>query len=215
VGSGFKAPTLDELFHSYPAFNFFANPNLTPETSTGFDVGFDQTLAAAPLSFGATYFRINIRNLIDDNADFTSYVNIGRARTDGVESFVSYQPLETLTLRLDYTYTEAIDEILNQELLRRPKHKGSLNARWQATSRLSLNTTLLTIGSWADGNRDFSIPRLTAPGYTTVDIAASYDINSNVALLARVANIFNRRYETPIGFQQPGVGAYAGIKVKL
>jgi vitamin B12 transporter len=215
VGSGFKAPTLDELFHSYPAFNFFANPNLTPETSTGFDVGFDQTLAAAPLSFGATYFRINIRNLIDDNADFTSYVNIGRARTDGIESFVSYQPLETLTLRLDYTYTEAVDEILNQDLLRRPKHKGSLNAQWQATSRLSLNTSILTVGSWADGNRDFSIPRLTAPGYTTVDIAASYAINNNVALLARAANLFNRRYETPIGFQQPGVGAYAGVRVKL
>ena len=215
LGSGFKAPTLDELFHDYPAFNFFANPNLKPETSLGYELGFEQTVAATTVSFGATYFHNNIRNLITDNADFTSYANIGRARTDGVESFVAYQPLKVLTLRLDYTYTEAIDEILNQELLRRPKHKGSLNVLWQATTKVSLDTRILAVGSWVDGNRDFSIPRLTAPGYTTVDVAAHYDINSKLALLARVSNLFNRRFENPIGFQQPGVGAYAGIKLQL
>jgi vitamin B12 transporter len=215
LGSGFKAPTLDELFHDYPALDFFANPNLKPETSLGYDLGFEQTLAAARVSFGATYFHNNIRNLINGNADFTSYANVGRARTDGVESFLSYQPLKVLTLRLDYTYTEASDEILNQELLRRPKHKGSLNVLWQATTRLSLDTRILSVGSWVDGNRDFSIPRLTAPGYTTVDGAANYDINSNLALLARVSNLFNRRFESPIGFQQPGIGAYAGIKLRL
>ena len=37
IGSGFKAPTLSELFQDFPAFFFFANPNLKPETSTGWD----------------------------------------------------------------------------------------------------------------------------------------------------------------------------------
>jgi vitamin B12 transporter len=31
VGSGFKAPTLAEMFQNFPDFNFFANPNLRPE----------------------------------------------------------------------------------------------------------------------------------------------------------------------------------------
>jgi AcrR family transcriptional regulator len=46
---GFKAPTLAELFQNFPSFNFFANPNLKPETSIGFDLGFDNGgfLAAA------------------------------------------------------------------------------------------------------------------------------------------------------------------------
>jgi vitamin B12 transporter len=214
-GTGFKAPTLDELFHDYPAFNFFANPNLVPESSHGYDAGFDQAIAAGKITFGATYFRNNIRNLITDNADFTSYANIGRARTDGVESFVAYQPSKSLTLRVDYTFTEAIDEILNQELLRRPKHKASFNATWQATTRLSLHTTVLTVGDWADGNRDFSIPRLRAPGYTTADVAASFDLNSKLALFGRIDNLFNRRYQNPVGFQAPGLGAFAGVKLKL
>ena len=44
VGTGFKAPTLADLFQNFPSFGFFANPNLKPETSTGYDAGFEQAL---------------------------------------------------------------------------------------------------------------------------------------------------------------------------
>ncbi len=215
AGTGFKAPTLDELFHSYPALDFFANPNLAPESSRGYDAGFEQTLAGGRFGFGATYFRNDIRNLITANADFTSYANIGRARTFGVESFVAYQPSKALKLRLNYTYTEAVDEILDQELLRRPRHKVSLDGTWHATTRVSLHATLLSVGDWIDGNRDFSIPRLRAPGYTTADIAASFDLNSSLALTGRIDNLFNRRYQNPVGFQAPGLGAFAGLRLRL
>jgi outer membrane cobalamin receptor len=42
VGTGFKAPSLSDLFQNFPGCNFVANPNLKPEESTGFDVGFEQ-----------------------------------------------------------------------------------------------------------------------------------------------------------------------------
>lgn len=215
VGTGFKAPTLDEMFHSYPVFGFFANPNLGPESSHGYDIGFDQTLVNGAISFGATYFRNNISNLISNNADFSSYANVGRARTEGIESFLAYQATKAIALRFDYTYTEATDEILDQELLRRPKHKASLNADWQATRRLSFHTTVLSVGDWADGNRNFSIPRLRAPGYTTVDAAANFAVTRSLTLFGRVDNLFNRRYQNPTGFMHPGVGAYAGVKLSL
>ena len=215
VGTGFKAPSLSQMFQNFPEFDFFGNPNLRPETSVGYDAGFEQSLGPANVRFGVTYFHNSIKNLIDDNADFTSLTNVGRAVTDGVESFVSYQPLQSLTLRLDYTYLQATDEILHEELLRRPKHKGDLNAAWQATSRLRLNATLLSVSSWIDGNRDFSIPRLTAPGYTTMDCAASYDLTSHWALFGRISNLFNRHYQNPDGFLQPTFGAFAGVKAKF
>jgi len=153
--------------------------------------------------------------LIGDNAAFTSYANVGRAVTDGVESFASYQPLQTLAFRMDYTYTEATDDILREELLRRPKHKVSLNTAWRPTARLSFNATVLSLSSWIDGNRDFSIPRLTAPGYTTVDLAASFDLAGNLSVYGRVNNLFDRHYENPVGFLQPAVGAFAGIKARF
>ena len=214
-GTGFKAPTLEELFENYPAYDFFANPNLRPESSTGYDVGVEQALLEQQVSVGVTYFHNSIRNLIDDNEDFTTYVNVGRATTQGIESFIDYKPLQSLTLRLDYTYTEATDDILHQELLRRPKHKASLNGTWQATQRLSFNATILTVGSWVDGNRDFSIPRLDAPGYTTVNLAGNFDVTNRLSVFARLDNLANRHYQNPTGFLQPAFGAYAGVKVKL
>jgi vitamin B12 transporter len=215
VGTGFKAPTLAQLFQSLPAFDFFANPNLRPETDLGWDAGFEQALLDNTLRFGATYFHINIKDLIEDTADFTTLTNVGRAVTKGVESFVAYQPIRSLTMRLDYTFTQATDESADLTLLRRPKNKESLITTWQATDRLLLSATVLSVSSWVDGNRDFSINRLNAPPYTTVDVAGNYNLTRNWTLTARITNLLNRHYQNPDGFDQPTIGAFAGINAKF
>jgi vitamin B12 transporter len=210
VGTGFKAPTLSELFQSFPPY-FYGNPDLKPESSVGYDLGVEQGLGASA-RFGATYFYNRLHDLIDANVTDTSYANIGRAHTDGVESFVSYRPIKVLTLRADYTYTDATDDVLHQELLRRPRNKESLNAAWQATQAFSLNATVLAVGSWIDGNRDFSIPRLRAPGYIVANLAGTYNLSGKVSLFGRIDNLFDRHYENPIGYLQPRLGAFAGVK---
>jgi len=214
IGTGFKAPTLSQLYQNFPPF-FFANPNLQPETSVGWDAGFEQGLARARVRLGATYFHNNITNLITADVTGTSWANIGQATTDGIESFVAWQPLTALTLRLDYTYTEATDDVAHEELLRRPKNKVNLIATWQATHALLLNLDVLAVSGWVDGNRDFSIPRLDAPGYTTVNVAASYELSQHLALFGRIDNLLDRQYQNPVGFMQPGFGAYGGIKAQL
>jgi vitamin B12 transporter len=215
VGTGFKAPTLAELFQNFPAFFFFANPNLRPESSIGYDVGVEQALAGDSVHVGATYFHIKLHDLIDTAPDGMTYANIDQATSLGVESFLSYRPWSALTLRLDYTYDAATDDLLHEELLRRPKNKSTLNARWQASSALSFNTDVLYVGNWIDGNRDFTIPRLNAPGYLTLNIAGSYDLTSQIALTARIDNLLDRHYEEPIGFLQPSIGLFAGVKARL
>ena len=213
-GTGFKAPSLDELFHDYPAFGFFANPNLRPESSQGWDVGFEERLASGRLAFGATWFHNRIRDLIDENATFTSLANVGHATTQGLESFAAFAPMTTLVLRVDYTYTRAWDEDADQELLRRPRHKASVQADWRPTPRLQLSASLVHVGSWIDGDRDFSISRLTAPGYTLANVAASYDLTDHLAVYGRAANLGDTRYQNPTGFQAPGRGLYAGLRAR-
>ena len=215
AGTGFKAPTLSELYQSFPAFFFFANPNLKPETNIGFDVGFEQAVIEKIASVGATYFHNHLRDLIDTAPTGDTYANIGRATTQGVEGFFEVHPLETVTVRADYTYTEATDDILHQELLRRPKHKVSVDAAWQAWTGVSFDANLVTVSSWVDGNRDFSIPRLDAPGYTTVNLSGNYAVTSNLTLFARLDNLFDRHYQIPTGYLQPSLGAFAGVKAKL
>jgi vitamin B12 transporter len=215
VGTGFKAPSLDELFDNYPQFNFFANPNLRPETSLGYDLGFEQSLFKKSLQFGATYFHNDIRNLIDTNATFTSYANIGRATTYGAESFLAYRPLDQLSFRADYTYTFAEDDILHQELLRRPKHKASLTGTWQVTEAAALSATALYTGAWVDVNRAGTQSGLVAGGYTLVNLTGSYALGHGFTAFARVNNLLDRHYQNPIGFEQPSLGVFAGLRYQF
>jgi vitamin B12 transporter len=215
VGTGFKAPTLSELYQSFPAFFFFANPNLKPESSTGWDAGIEQAVVHDVLRVGVTYYDNRIRDLITTDVTGTTWANVGRATTDGIESFIAYQPLKELTLRVDYTYTQAEDDVLEQPLLRRPKHRGSFVATWQATRAWQWNLDVLAVGNWVDVSRDGLTSGLNAPGYTTVNLATSYDLTPRVALFARVDNLLDRHYENPLGFLQPSIGVYAGLKVRL
>jgi vitamin B12 transporter len=214
IGTGFKTPTLSQLFADFrPVFNFVGNPNLLPEESIGYDFGFEQPLANDRFRFGLTRYHIDITNLITTNATFTSNTNIGRAETSGYEAFASAAITERLRLRTDYTYTKAIDAIADLELLRRPRHKYSVAAEWNPIDALQLSATWLRVSSWIDGNRDFSIPRLHAPGYTLVNLAANYTVNPYTTVFGRIDNLLNEHYQNPTGFERPGFGIYGGIRI--
>lgn len=218
-GSGFKAPTLNQLFVNFLP-TFVANPNLRPEKSTGYDVGFEQPVFNNKVRFGATYFHNDITDLINGTGIVTTVpfvvrtnINIGKAETSGVEAFVTVNPIDRLWFRADYTYTKAIDAITNLELLRRPRHKASFTAAWTPIDPLTVSATVLHVGSWIDGNRDFSIPRLTAPGFTIVNLAGDYRINEYAKVFARIDNLFDERYEDPTGFLRPGFAVYGGVRL--
>jgi vitamin B12 transporter len=216
-GTGFKAPTLNQLFVSLPAFFFFANPNLKPEESVGYDAGFEQPLFNDRVRFGSTYFHNDITNLIQfavDPATFSSTnVNIGKAITEGTENFVSAAITDRLRVRADYTFTRTADVMTGLELLRRPKEKWSANVIWNPIDPLTLSATVLHTGSFIDVSRDFSIPRLLAPGYTVVNFAADYVVSDQVKIFGRVDNLFNVHYQNPTGFLQPGLGVFGGVRV--
>ena len=214
-GTGFKAPTLTDLFVSFPAFNFFANPNLKPEESEGYDVGFEQPLFDEHVRFGGTYFHNDITNLISTNATFTTLVNIGHATTQGAEAFVSYSLTDCFEVRADYTYTEAIDDDTGLELLRRPRHRASLSASWRPFHKLLLSTTMVYVGSRVDGNRSFSITRLRTDDYFVANVAAQYEVNKYLTVFARATNLFDEHYQDPTGFERPGFGVYGGVRVSF
>ena len=221
AGTGFKSPTLSELFVSFPDFEFFANPDLKPERSFGYDLGFEQPLWRGRARFGATWFHNDIRDLIESCPDpaggefAETYCNVGKATTYGVESFVAVTPIPNLDLRADYTWLIAHDDVANEELARRPRNKAAVSATWRVTQRLRLAPSLLYVGAEVDGNRDFSIERMMASPYATVNLAGDYDLGHGVTLFGRIDNLLDRHYQQPIGFDKPGLGAYGGVRVAL
>jgi len=211
-GTGFKAPTLSELYQNFPDFNFFSNPNLKPEESVGYDLGFEQPLFNDRVRFGSTYFHNNITNLINENATFTSYTNVGFATTEGTENFVSAKITERLVVRADYTFTRAVDDSTGVQLLRRPKEKWSTTATWQPIDPLTLSATVLHVSSFLDVSRDGLETNLYAPGYTIVNLTGDYKINDQLRIFGRVDNLFNLHYQNPTGFLEPGLGVFGGIR---
>lgn len=212
-GTGFKAPTLTQLFVDFPSFGFTANPNLKPETSTGYDYGFEQPAGDGRVLFGVTWFENHIKDLINFNATFTSNENIGRAVTRGYEAFAAFTVSEQLKLRTDYTRTNAINEITGEELTRRPQDKASVSAIWNPAAPLTLSATVLYVGSWLDVDRfgNAPAPFPTKP-YTLVNLAGSYEVNPHLSVFGRIDNLFDKGYQDPIGFERPGIGAFAGIR---
>jgi len=86
--TGFKAPTLYQLYApSDPSFGG-GNVSLKPEESQTYEAGFKQSLLNNKFIFGFTYFHTNFKNLIDSTynpATFVSsqYMNVSKARAFG------------------------------------------------------------------------------------------------------------------------------------
>jgi vitamin B12 transporter len=179
----------------------------------GFDAGFEQHVADRRLSFGATFFWNDIRNLIDSDPLFTTVINIGRARMYGLESFVALQPADWLQLRLDHSWTHTENLITHQPLARRPRHALNFTATVQPTDGLTIGLNL----AWKGAQRDLD-PALftpaTNPHHTLVALTASYRLLQGVEVYGRIENLFDKAYEDPLGFAHPGLAAYAGLRVR-
>lgn len=224
LGTAFKAPSLTQRFQDFPAFAFFANRELRPEESRGTDIGFEQALFSGRARTGLTYFRNTITDLIEfvsDPITFTSTVeNVGIARTSGIEVFFSADLTEALRVRADYTYTEAKNLVTNTDLLRRPRDKASVSIGWQVDPRLLVTGTVLYIGERFDVDRvtgatvDPSGARFRLDDDLIVNVAADYKVSDTVSLIGRVDNLTDQRYEDPNGFLRPGIGAYAGVRLR-
>ena len=178
-------------------------------------MGWTSTLGSE-LTGGVTWYHNDIRNLIESGPGPTfAPINVDKARTQGVEAFIAWNPLEVLKLRADYTYTEAKDTTLGTRLLRRPTNKLSGGALWQANQKLSVDATLLYVAGAVDVGRESFIQPVKDQNYVTANLAVNYALTDRFTLYGRADNMFNEVYQNPNGFLQPGQAFYAGIKATL
>lgn len=212
IGSGFKAPTLFQLF-GHNTF-FTGNPDLRPEESVGWEIGVEQSFAEKRVTIGTTYFHNDIKNLIMSDPAFTTNINVGKAVTSGFESFLELRPFAQLTIRVDHTYLRAEDASDGTQLVRRPKHKLGVLADYTPRPEWTVGLGIVYDGTRADFDAD-SFARIYPGGYTVVRLTSSYALDDTWTLFGRVENALDRRYEEPDGFNQPGIGAFAGVRAQF
>lgn len=211
-GAGFKAPSLYQLFAPATLWGPIGNKDLKPEKSKGWDFGIEQDLLKHKVSFGATYFRNDFKDLID--FDFSKgYVNIAKAKTEGTELFASVKPIDNLTARINYTYTDTEDKKTGKPLLRRPRNKMGLDLNYHFLDKGNVNLGAIYVGKRDDWKPYPVLGKIG--GYTLVNLAASYDITKNFQIFGRVDNLFDKDYVEVSGYGTPGLSFFGGIKLSF
>ncbi len=217
LGTGFKAPTLFQLFgaSSFLGFiTFTGNPNLRPEESRSWEIGIEQAVLGGRALAGATYFNTVVDNLIVSTANFTTVENRNEANLWGLEAFLAADLGANADLRVDYTFIRAEDGVTGRDLLRRPKHKASARLSTTPWEDVRLGVAATYIGRRLDVDA-VSFANKRTGAFTTVDAHGSYDVTPAVRAFARITNLFGERYEEPDGFNQPGRAAFIGLSARF
>ena len=169
VGSGFKAPSLFQLYSSYGSLD------LKPERSLGVDAGIEQEIVEDFLTGTVTYFHQSYDDLIDFDPNTFIFSNIKSATTNGMETSFSASLCEWSEVNLGYTYLDATNEDTGAALLRRARNKFS--AYWKVMPTDDLDLAIQTNYRSSSYDNDFStFPATTEvlAGYTTVASRLNY-----------------------------------------
>ena len=205
-GTGFKSPTLSDLYSS------FGSRDLKAEKSEGWDAGVEQAFWDRRVVLDATYFNNHFRDLIDFDFITSRENNIGEARAQGVELGAAMKPTDSLTMGLNYTYTNSQDETTHLSLLRRAPNKigAFLNYRYYVL-RGDVTLSANYVSSRADID-PVTFSQTRVGGYTLINLATSYKITNSLEITARIDNLLNQHYEEVDGFGTADISFYGGVK---
>ena len=202
-GEAFAAPSVGELY-----FPLTGNPDLEPETSTSIEVGAEHRLEN--WRFSLVGFDNDLSNLIDfDFVEFRN-INIGRARTRGVEAEVGYSR-SRWAVRWNAALLNAEDLDTDEPLLRRPSESSNLVVTFSPQD-FSLNLTARYVGERDDVD-PISFERAVNEGYTRVDLAGRWQALKRLAPYLRIENVTDADYEEALGFPAPGMTLIGGLSL--
>ncbi len=214
VGTGVKNPTLIELFGFFPSSNFTGNPDLEPESSIGFSVGYDQSFET--FNFSIDYFYSELSNEITTlfNPDFsTSVVNLESDSTrSGIEIAASWTPIEPLSFSGSASFLDSEQDDIEE--IRRPDFLASATATWEPIDALALTVSVDHNGEQLD--TDFAtFSDVTLDSFTLVGANARFNINEHVALTLRGSNLLDEDYQEVVGFASPGRAVFGGLELEF
>jgi vitamin B12 transporter len=216
IGTGIKNPTFTELFGFFPG-SFIGNPDLKPEESQNWEIGWEQTLGT--FSYSATYFDANLQNEIYTafNPDFTSTAlnRAGESDRSGVELAGSWRALPNLLLSGQATFLDSQDDTGADEI-RVPDMTASLSADWQVQEDgLRLGLALDHVGEQGDFDFGPFPSRLVAlDAYTLASLTAEYPLTDRIAVTLRGENLLDETATDVFGYNGPGAGVFVGLKLR-
>lgn len=194
VATGFKAPTLFQLFSSY------GDAYLKPEVSKTFEAGVQQTHRNVQTRL--VYFHRNIKNGLDFDYINYRYYNFISQKVDGLEAEASWQPMTGLQIRGNYTYLhpkETSQSRVNftdttySYLLRRPTHNLNMTAAYQLQNGPFVSLSGKYVSSRYDVG-GYQKNDVLLDDYFLLNAYAEYKVKPYLKIFADAQNITGQRF---------------------
>jgi vitamin B12 transporter len=227
AATGFRAPSLNELFADYSDANpnagspsFANNPNLEPETSQSFEVGIEKEFDN-DATLALTAFRLNIDNRIGNRCTVAlvarscpsfSYILdnfTGKSVRKGLELSASLPVKDGSALRMSYAYIDAISAD-GTRINGVARHNLNIALSHDLGDRLTMDAGLRHVAGLTDV---FSGQALQ--DFTTVDLGASYAVSDSAEAYLRLQNVFDAQYQEASGYNTSGRAAFVGLRAKF
>ncbi|WP_199564774.1 TonB-dependent receptor plug domain-containing protein [Parvularcula marina] len=216
AGEGIKNPTFTELFGFYPG-SFVGNPDLKPEQSFSYELGWDQDFARGSMS--AVYFAAELEDEIYTafNPDFTSTAinRVGKSERSGIELSGQYAVSDAVAIYLSGTTTQSESDDGEDEI-RVPNWTASFGASWESPSKPGFVVTgaLDAVGEQDDFDfGSFPSRRVTLDSYVLASATLRYPLTDHLSFTLRGDNLFDEEVTDVFGYRGPGAGLYAGFRI--
>jgi len=220
AGSGVKNPGFFELY-GFVDGRFIGNEDLSPEKSTGWEVGVDQDIGeAARLSL--TYFDSELDGEIFTTFPPPDFIATPANRTTvseqrGIEVALAARFGPQWSLDAAYSYLDAKED--GTEEVRRPEHIASAALTWTAPGDAA-SATLVVRYNGETPDLAFTDPsfvpvRVTLDDYTLVNFNARVKLAEGIGAFARVENLLDEDYEQVFSFVSPGRSAMIGVEARF
>ncbi|AVR96571.1 TonB-dependent receptor [Pseudoduganella armeniaca] len=193
ISRAFKAPEAYQLSREYRTVScggkcyLEGNPNLTPETSTNYEAGFE--IHRPSWDFTAVVFKNDVKDMIvatySEVGPSRAWANVAKAKTRGIElqGEVTLSPAFSVSANLTHLKADYIDETGREAKLdNRPENTAVATLNWKATDRLTTSLSAHYTGEQYYLTKDL-------PGYTRVDLSLAAKVNKQLTVRAGVKNL--------------------------
>ena len=225
-GQSINNPTLYQRFGTVNSAYMLslANPNLKAEKMKSWDLGVTQSFFDEKLSFDMGYFNSNYDDYIGYRGETDpmtwmyvgQYVNVDKAKIQGVEGKITWQPKNWFKIVSSYTYTKSQDEATGADLPGVPRNSIKTTAYWTPHKRVDIYA-----GVEANSGRYMSATKNSdkTDGYIDARIGANIKLvkteNYEMSLRGTVYNLLNQDIsmyrQGPTSYYAPGINFRLGL----
>ena len=215
IASGFKAPSLYQLYSSY------GDPSLQPEKSVNYEGGIEY--GSEKISTRVTYYYRNITDGLDFNYNSFKYFNFNAENAQGIEWENKIQINKLFSLSANYTWLKvkqysqsrvSFSDTSYNYALRQPEHTINATLGMQPTKKIYAGIS----GHFESRRYDiggYQLPDVLLNSFFILNAYAEYKPARMVKFFVDAKNITNKKFFTIYGYNSIPFLILGGITLDL